>query len=419
MQNIDLIDELLGINRVYKTNTFKGGIRVKKIINALSISLILLILIASTISFISSWGATAESVSFSKPYFSLSIGETLQLSLITVSNKPIGIKSLKVTTGNSLVSVDGKFLVKALKPGYSQIEATATNGSKAQASIIVYEGLITNVYKIALTINETYPLTLHSKNMKPLISPITFSSSDSSIASVNESGIINALSPGITSIIASTEQDSLMISVGVFSVDDPSKQIYSSIDSLTLEAYNIYTDKGNLLEANPTRPVFPILLDNNLTVLANQVMMKSSAPDILTVINKGYEYNSLIAKKAGKVTLTITANGFSKEFPLTVSSEPKIKALKVIKKDSNYTVVDWTRIKIGLPMTLTLQVSYIDGSIRELMSDSEGVIWKSSDSSVCKIEHHTLIGLKEGDVTISCTYKGQVVKFPMKIVKSH
>lgn len=361
----------------------------------------------------------AEGVHFKSSYYPITIGESTPLNLLTDSNKTIAIKSIKIASGKEFIAIDSKFNVKGLSLGYAMVEATATNGSKTTASIIVYGGLVTNAYKVALSPTETYTMTLQSKQLKPLQSKVTYTSSDASIATVDETGLITAISIGTAYIYATDTQETQTLTVVVYAADDPEKATATSIDALTLQLYTTFVQDKGVLEPNPNRALYPTLTDGNAAVQNTQVQIKSSNPSVLTVITKGYEYNTIYAKKPGTAVLTVTANGFSKDFPLTVTAEPKVKSLKILKRDSNFATVDWTRVKIGLPMNLALVVTYVDGTTREFMGEFDGVTWSSSNPAIAKIDHHSLLGIKAGTVTITATYKGQTIKFNMQIVNPH
>lgn len=364
----------------------------------------------------SSFNSTTSTVKFDKMYYSVALGEVLKPALLTTAGKSIAIKSIQVVNGADVIRVEKGNVIKPLKLGYAMIVATATNGEKAETSVNVYEGIVTPTYKLALTVGESTQLKLLSKNNKALISEILYSSFDPTIASIGPDGTITGLAPGETMLSMGNIQESINVKVGVFAPDDPAKASYVTLDNLNLMLSNTYVNNVSLLEASATKPAYPVLNDGDLVVQLGQVKMTSSDPSILTVVNKGFEYNVIYAKKAGKANLTVIANGLSKVFPITVTAEPKIKSVKIIKKDVAFMPVTWDRIKIGLDMYLVLEVTYVDGTSRELMGSYEGVTWKSSNPSIAVVSDHGMRGLKVGDVTITATYKGVSSSFKMKIV---
>jgi hypothetical protein len=383
----------------------------------LSVLLIFSLVIVLPFSYASPSNSNVSSnIKFDKMYYSLSIDAVLKPILLTTAGKPIAIKSIQVLNGQDIVKVESSNIIKPLKLGYAMISATATNGEKAETSINVYEGLVCQTYKIALTVGETFNLNLQSKNLKPLVTELTASATDPSIATIEPNGTITAIAPGETDVNIGNNQESLMIHVGVFAPEDPNKVPYLNLDNLNLQLFNTYLPTGNFLEASATKPAYPILNDGSIMIQFGQVKITSSDPSILMVVNKGYEYNVIYAKKAGTAKLTISANGLNKDFPVTVKAEPKIKSISVIKKDAAYVPVTLDRIKIGLDLFLALKVNYQDGTTRELIGSYEGVTWKSSNPSIASVGEHSMKGLKVGDVTITATYRGINTNFKMKII---
>lgn len=382
----------------------------------LSLLLIVSLTLALPAAYASSSSNLGSTVKFDKMYYSIALGEVLKPGLLTTAGKSIAIKSIQVTNGADVIKVEKGNVIKGLKLGYAMIVATATNGQKAETSVNVYEGIVCPTYKVALTVGETTKLKLLSKNNKPLISEILYSAMDPNIASIGPDGSISGLSPGETTLSIGNAQESINVKVGVFAPDDPAKAGYVNLDNLNLMLSNTYVNNSMLLEASATKPAYPVLNDADLIVQLGQVTLTSSDPSVLSVVTKGYEYNVIYAKKAGQANLTVTSNGLSKVFPITVTAEPKIKSIKIIKKDTAFTPVTWDRIKIGLDMYLVLEVTYADGTRRELMGSYDGVAWKSSNPSIAVVSDHGMRGLKVGDVTITATYKGVSSSFKMKIV---
>ncbi len=379
----------------------------------------MLLTLSATINFatIPNSPSTSSTIKFDKMYYTISLTDVLKPQLLSLSGKKLTIKSLKVTSGSEFIQLEKGNIIKPLALGFATIEATATTGEKVSTSVNVYEGIICSTYKLALTVGETTTLDLKSKEGKKILSELQYVSINPTIATIDNTATVTALTPGETTINIGNSQESILIQVGVFSPDDTSKATYVTLDNLDFQLYNTYlADNTSILEANPSKQAYPIITDGNMMLQPAQVKLNSSNPSILSIISKGYDYNTFYAKKAGTVNITVTANGLSKVFPIRVTSEPKIKSLEIIKKDSFYNPVTWNQIKIGLDMYLVLQVTYTDGSVRELMGSSDGVTWKSSNPSIALLDEHRMQGQKVGTVTITATYRGKRTNFKMNIV---
>lgn len=395
----------------------------KKIAAKATIALLLalLLILSMTTSFTTVPSSQPMStIKFDKMYYSIALGETLKPKLLTQSGKSLTLKAIEVTDGKDVLKVENGNVLKPLKLGYASITATASTGEKAMTSVNVYEGIVCPTYKLALTVGETAVLDLKSKAGTKIISELQYVAIDPTIATIDNTATVTALAPGETSLNIGNSQESILIQVKVFPTDDPAKAAYTALDNLNFQLFNTYLANGtNILEANPSVQAYANITDGTMMVQPVQVKLTSSNPSILTVVSKGFEYNMLYAKKAGKVNLTVTTNGQSKVFPITVSAEPQIKSMKIIKKDNAFNPVTWEKIKIGLDMYLVLQVTYADGTTRELMGTYQGVTWKSSNPSIAIVDEHRMQGLKVGTVTITATYRGKSTSLKMNIVKPH
>lgn len=385
----------------------------------LSLIIIMLFTLSVTASYatVPNTPSTSSTIKFDQMYYTISLTEVLKPQLLSLSGKKLTIKALKITEGKEIIKIEKGNVIKPLALGFATIEATANTGEKVSTSVNVYEGIVCPTYKIALTVGETTTLDLTSKNGKKIISELQYVSIDPTIATIDNTATVTGMAPGETSLNIGNSQEAILIQVGVFAPDDTAKANYVTLDNLNFQLFNTYlTNNTSILEANPSKLAYPSITDGTMMLQPTQVKLTSSNPSILAVVSKGYDYNTLYAKKAGTANITVMANGLSKVFPVQVTAEPKIKSLKVIKKDSYYNPVTWDRIKIGLDMYLVLQVTYVDGSTRELMGSYDGVTWKSSNPSIAIVDEHRMQGQKVGTVTITATYRGKSTSFKMNIV---
>ena len=193
----------------------------------------------------------------------MGVGETLQLNArITpenASNKTI----IWTSTNPSIANVNATGLVTAIAEGETQIIATTSDGSKLSAicEINVKKQFIT-ISKIQVTPpNVTIPVG-HTMNLNVIIAPdeatnktIKWSSTNPTVATVSELGVVSAISDGDATIIASTQDGSNLS--GTCQIEVYTETILVeciNLNSTTIEGAinDIYEIEAIVLPANAT-----------------------------------------------------------------------------------------------------------------------------------------------------------------------
>ncbi len=168
---------------------------------------------------ISGQTAKVTSVSLNKTTLTLtSAGQTSQLTA-TVSPTNATNKSVTWTSSNtSVASVDANGLVTAKATGTATITATAADGSGKKATCTVTVSINTTVEVKYVSLNKT-TLTLTStgqtSQLTPRISPtnatnksVTWTSSNTSVATVDANGLVTAKATGTATITATAADGS-------------------------------------------------------------------------------------------------------------------------------------------------------------------------------------------------------------------
>lgn len=215
-----------------------------------------------------------------------------------------------------------------------------------------YEFVLLDTYSKTMKIgDECYLLAVTSTGKKP-----SFSSSNSSVASVNTYGKITAKKAGTATITAKIKNGEASCKVKV-----QKTTINLSQKSITLE--NGYSTR---LTAT--------------TSTGHPVTYKSGKSSIASVSEDGV----ILAKKPGTTTITVTADRTSVTCKVTVK-EPKIKL---------------SRTSVSL---------YRKGKIRlSVQSTSKSIPkWKSNKKSVATVDNHgTVTAVKNGTAIITVTVDG-------------
>ncbi len=206
----------------------------------------------------------------------------------------------------------------------------------------------------------------------------TWTSSASSVATVDVSGVLHAVSPGTTTVTAAnglvTKQDAVTVTNAVLS----------------------------FISITPTFPTTPLgvqtqLLatgtysDGSTTNITSQVQWSSSAPAVATVSSGGLA--STVS--AGSTQITATLGSISQQIPLTVTSAV-LESITVQASQTSFA--------LGLSLPLTAIGTYSDNSTQNLTSL---VSWSTQPASIGVVSYTGVAtGVNTGGFTAKATLSG-------------
>ena len=166
-----------------------------------------------------------ENISFLQDTVSVKINDSIKLIPII---KPSYLSSNKFTwtsSDSSIATVDEFGVVRGIKVGTVTITITSSNGKKASCIVNVTEDNI-DVKEIKLTLDEPIIKIGESTQIIARISPLNatnrdliWTSSDSSIAIVDERGYVKGLKNGTVTIMAKTKDGKVVASITITIVD--------------------------------------------------------------------------------------------------------------------------------------------------------------------------------------------------------
>ncbi|URZ08163.1 Ig-like domain-containing protein [Clostridium felsineum] len=269
-----------------------------------------------------------------------------------------------------------------LTKGVHVVQIDLGNNSTLDAFDIDDSGYLIQLDK-NLTLNKTSELLTvgQTDTLEQTIIPdnapdksVTWTSSDSSVATVDASGKVTAVKAGSANIIATTNDGSNLTSSCAITVKDPDTTI-----SLNKTTDNLTVGTADTLNAS----VSP---DN---AASKGIAWTSSDPSIATVDASG----KVTAVKAGSATITAT------------TYDGKISSCAVTVKDPDTAIsLNKTTDNLTVGATDTLSASITPDS-----AASKGIIWTSSDSSVATVDASGKVtAVKAGSATITAaTYDGK------------
>ena len=308
----------------------------------------------------------------------LTIGGSAQL-IATVAPANATVKTVTWSSSNTAVAtVDANGKVTAKAVGSVTITATANNGKSGSATVKVNPIEVTSVTvtpaNTELTIGGTAQLTATVAPANATVKTVTWSSSDTSIATVDADGNVTAKAVGTVTITATANNGKTgSATVKVARPEDP----VIEVTSVTV------TPASTELTIGSTAQLTATVAPANATVKA--VIWSSSDTSVATVDANG----NVTAKAVGTVTITATANN-GKAGSATVKVNP-IEVTSVTVTPAN------TELTIGGTAQLTATVAPANATVKT-------VTWSSSDTSVATVDADGNVTAKTiGTVTITAT----------------
>ena len=297
----------------------------------------------------------------------LSEGEALAL---TATINPDNATNQLVTWSSSdtcVATVDTNGKVAAIAPGTTVVTVTANDGSGVKASCVVaVEKKVVAVSSITLsqssatlTEGETLTLTATVTPNNATDKSITWSSSNTTVATVDADGVVTAIAPGTATITAAANDGSGVTAACEVTVE---KKVIL-VSQIILSQTSAILTEGETLTLTAT--VTPDNADNTT------ISWSSSNEDIAMVSSKG----KVVAMGVGTATITATANdGSGVKASCVVTVEKKVVAVSSITlSQSSATMIE------GETLSLTATVKPTDAT-------NKGITWSSSNMSVATVD---------------------------------
>ncbi len=284
----------------------------------------------------------AATLTLDKEQLSLQVDDTATIKATYI---PVNETDSKILTYSSslpaIATVDqnGKITAKAV--GSAVISVSNADGTvKATCTVTVKEKSKASLTldKTSLTLDEGSTFTLHPTYIpaKPTDSTVlTFSTSNSSVVKVDNSGKITAVAAGSANIIVKNKEGTIQVSCHVTVVANTGKEA-----SLTLDIYTLSLVTG---ESKTLRTSYTPASEND----SKKLIFTSSAPNIVSVDAIG----NIIAKTAGSATITVTNETESVKATCVVTVKPapvkptditKIGSFKTNTGTNLNLLVEWT-----------------------------------------------------------------------------
>lgn len=314
------------------------------------------------------------SVTLDRTALSLTEGDTFQLSATV---KPLNASDPTVTwtsSNTSVATVDSDGVVTAVKEGSATVTAkagdkTATCSVHVTKKAVPVTSVSLNKTSLSLTEQDTYQLTATVKPDDATDKTVTWSSTNTAVATVSSSGLVTAVKEGSANIVAKAGGKTANCMVDVAMKVVPVTSVSLSNTSIALTETETFQLTATVNPSNAT--------DKTVT-------WSSSNPTVATVSGNGL----VTAVKEGSATITAKAGDKTATCKVSV-------AQKVIAVSS----VTLNKTSLSLTEQDTFQLT---ATVNPSDATDKTVTWTSSNYSIATVDGNGLVtAVAAGSATIT------------------
>ena len=334
--------------------------------------------------------AAVATVTVSPAMASVPVGRTVQLSATPKDDSGNPLSGRTVTWASSdttIAKVNGNGLVTGKAAGSATITAMSEGKSGTSAITVI------NVPVASVTVTpssasgqvgQTVQLTATPRDASgnPLSGrAVTWSSSDTTVATVSRTGFVTAKGAGTATITATSEGKSGTATITVTSAPVP-------VASVTVTPSSASVPVGQTVQLSATPK------DANGSPLSGRVVTWASDD---TTIARVSGSGLVTGRGAGSATITATSEGKSGTATITVTSVPVPVASVTVTPSS-----------ASVPVGQTVQLSATPKDANGSPLSGRGVTWASDDTTIARVSGSGLVtGRGAGSATITATSEGK------------
>ncbi|TDQ42868.1 Ig-like domain-containing protein [Aureibacillus halotolerans] len=328
----------------------------------------------------------------------IEVGESVQLEAsVTPETDPAPEFNWSIVSSSSddVATVSESGLVKGMKAGEVTVRATSKEDENAfaESKITVVERQTGDIVSIEvkgeteLEPNSTDQViveaTYESGERMKVTEGVSFVSSDTEVATIDENGLVQAIQEGETDIAVEYEglQDSYRLSIVSEESPDP-------------EETGIKMHGPTLLNVGDTADIrVKVMYDNGTSEEVTENVLYESGDEAIATVSETGEVTALTE---GETELTVTYEDFEEAIHLIVSTDAET-ILTGIELEGRQT------LQVGETAELVVSGLYSNGDIEEVTDD---LALASSDADIVEVTPDgTMTALREGTATISVSYQ--------------
>ena len=304
----------------------------------------------------------------------------------TENNTVVTFSTTDYTTKTVVIDKKGDFqeTFSALPAGYYYIVCTGTGSNTYFTKLITSSSTpadptVTSVTvspsSATLEINDTKQLTaIVEASPASADKTVTWTSNNTNVATVSESGVVTAVAQGTATITATSKLDNTKSGTCTVTVTAPAAPI--EVESISIKSATTIS-----IGSSETLSVTYTPTDANTD---KAITWTSDNTNIATVDNTG----KVTGVAAGTATITATS-----EKGKTAICTVTVKAVAVTGVSINPATAT---VKIGSTITLTADVTPTDAT-------NKNVTWSSSDDNIATVVNGKVTGVAVGSATITAT----------------
>ena len=321
--------------------------------------------------------AEVSSISLNTDKLDLYVGESIRLN-VTINPENATNRQITWLSNNpGVANVGSDGVIRAVNEGNAIITAKSSNGKTAnckvtvtkKATVVEVESINILSEVLNLDLNNSMKLDINITPPNATDKTITWSSSDSSIVSVDDKGIVFGKKVGTATITAKSNNGKTSTCKVTVTKDD------IQVNSVSLNVTNMRMDVGDTMQ------IFATVLPPNAT---NQDVTWSSNDPTVASVKDGI----ITALKKGSTTITVTTkNGKKATCKVEVIDGTTIEVEEINLKEKEKT------IDVGKSYMLfyTLTPSNATGGT---------MTWTSTNEAVVTVKNGIITGIKEGNAII-------------------
>lgn len=349
-----------------------------------------------------------SSINIHQKRISVAVGYTYNLTYSLQPSNATENNLVFSSSDQSVAIINQNGVIKGLKEGNAIITVATSNGKvKDTTYVTVYKSGTTTVVDGEPVKTTVYPKSINISNnditlkvgstisVVATVLPsdanqsLSWTSSNSRVATVDSNGLITAISPGTATIVAKTVNDitaNIKVTVGDYSV---------KLKSISVNTNYLVMPLGKTMQLS--------VLYNPKNASNKTITWESSNSKVVTVNSSGY------IKAVGPGTAIIKAisadGGYTDTATIEVTgSGTLISASEIVFKESSYLV--------GINGTISL-----NPIITPSNATFKAIKFTSSDTSIASVDENGLVkGLKEGTVNITATLTHNNLKATTKVI---
>lgn len=343
---------------------------------------------------------SVASVSLNKTDTTLALGGTEQLVATVYPSNATNKNVTWVSCNPSVATVDSMGLVTAVNPGITLITVHTNDGDKTAACIVRVTESTRPVESVSLNKSATTLAEGRSERLVATVSPddatnkdVTWTSSDTAIATVDSSGLVTALTPGTATVTVSTldgnKQATCIITV------TPSTKTVKALTA-NPSSLNLAIDGSDYITLTAT------YTDNSEEDVTQLATWASSNPQYATVD----EYGKVTGVANGTANVIASFGGKTATVTVTVNDSSTPVLQDIIAQPESVSVA------YGKTQAVKIYAEYSDGSKVDV---TKLAALESDDPTIASVNGGTIKGLCVGNTFISVIYLDQTTEISVKV----